>query len=541
MTASATTTAPAPPAAHRGARRAVLASTLVVALLLAVGGLVLVLRPVGVPSFPSLARDPDAAIAGTVAFLVDAPAGGGTCLHVVPAGGGPTIELACGLGVDGLGWTADGRLVLATGGPSGPVVVVLAPEPGAEAVPVATEVADLRVRGDRQLLDGQRLLVSSDGRGRTRLDVGAADGSATTLLELRGPRGYELVDALWSPDGAWVSAIDAAGRLLIVDPRTPGEARVLVAGVVAEAGVGPLATVAWFIPGEDAFTVAGARPEPTPEPVPEPPPAPQPLPEPDPEPAPAPEPVPEPQPEPDPEPTPEPTPEPGPEPAPDPGPPGVPDLPTSLLGAEWDRIPTDQRVVALTFDAGANADGVASILATLQRTATPATFFLTGRFVTSFPDQTQAIAAGYPVGNHTQDHPDLTTLDDAAVRAQIQQAETAIREATGRDPRPCFRFPFGARDARTIDLVNDAGYGGFRWTVDTLGWQGTSGGRSVDSVVARVLDTAQPGQIVLLHVGSHPTDGSTLDADALPRIIEELSARDYRFITLPDALRLASG
>jgi peptidoglycan/xylan/chitin deacetylase (PgdA/CDA1 family) len=54
-------------------------------------------------------------------------------------------------------------------------------------------------------------------------------------------------------------------------------------------------------------------------------------------------------------------------------------------------------------------------------------------------------------------------------------------------------------------------------------------------VTERVLAAAQPGEIVLMHVGSHPEDRSTLDADALPGIIAGLRQRGYTFITL-DAL-----
>src|SRR5450631_2238102 len=39
----------------------------------------------------------------------------------------------------------------------------------------------------------------------------------------------------------------------------------------------------------------------------------------------------------------------------------------SLVGRVVNRIPTSRKVVALTFDAGANGDGVDSILATLAR------------------------------------------------------------------------------------------------------------------------------------------------------------------------------
>jgi len=210
-----------------------------------------------------------------------------------------------------------------------------------------------------------------------------------------------------------------------------------------------------------------------------------------------------------------------------------PGVPVSLRGTEWSRLPTTERVVALTFDAGANADAVPSILATLRETGTPATFFLTGDWTTSFAARARQIAdAGFPIGNHSVSHPDLTTLGDAAVRSQIVGADRTIRSTTGKDPRPWFRFPFGARDARTIGIANCLNYGSVRWTVDTLGWRGTSGGQSRATVTARVLDNLQPGEIVLMHVGSHPSDGSMLDAAALPDVIARVEARGYRFVDL---------
>ena len=192
--------------------------------------------------------------------------------------------------------------------------------------------------------------------------------------------------------------------------------------------------------------------------------------------------------------------------------------------------------MALTFDDGGGNEGVASILRTLEAQHVPGSFFLTGRVVEAFPSSARAIAARHPVGNHTYSHPDLTTLSSASVRAEIRRAAERIQAVTGQDPRPWFRFPFGALDARTISVVNGQCYVPFRWTVDTLGWQGTSGGRSVTTVVDRVVDAARPGAIVLMHVGAHPTDRSTLDADALPRVISELRARGYSFVTLAAVL-----
>jgi peptidoglycan/xylan/chitin deacetylase (PgdA/CDA1 family) len=199
-------------------------------------------------------------------------------------------------------------------------------------------------------------------------------------------------------------------------------------------------------------------------------------------------------------------------------------------------IPTSRRVVALTFDAGANADAVPSVLATLGRADVPATFFLTGNFVRDFRAAARSIAAaGFRIGDHTATHPHLTQLSDAAVRQEILGGAAQITTVTGRNPAPLFRFPFGDTDARTIAIANQAGYVPVRWTVDTLGWQGTAGHITAAVVASRVLAAARPGEIVLMHVGSNPDDHTTFDADALPTVISELRAQGYSFVTL-DAL-----
>jgi peptidoglycan/xylan/chitin deacetylase (PgdA/CDA1 family) len=214
----------------------------------------------------------------------------------------------------------------------------------------------------------------------------------------------------------------------------------------------------------------------------------------------------------------------------------LPLVPARLAGKDWTYVPTSRHVVALTFDAGANDDAVASVLATLQRTHLPATFFLTGAFVTQFPASARRIAsAGFRIGDHTITHPYLTRLSDAAVRHEILGAAGQIAAVTGADPAPLFRFPYGDADARTIAVANQAGYVPVRWTVDTLGWEGAAGHITTSVVVSRALGALRPGEIVLMHVGSNPDDHTTLDASALPSIINEMKARGYSFVTL-DAL-----
>jgi hypothetical protein len=84
-------------------------------------------------------------------------------------------------------------------------------------------------------------------------------------------------------------------------------------------------------------------------------------------------------------------------------------------------------------------------------------------------------------------------------------------------------------------VVNGTGFVPVGWTVDTLGWKGTSGGITAQTVLNRALSSLRPGEIVLMHCGSNPEDHSTLDAHALPVVIQNLQARGYSFVTI-DAL-----
>jgi peptidoglycan-N-acetylglucosamine deacetylase len=222
-------------------------------------------------------------------------------------------------------------------------------------------------------------------------------------------------------------------------------------------------------------------------------------------------------------------------------------VPAHLRGKDVTEIPTVDRVVALTFDAGADAAGLPSILRTLADQQVPATFFLTGQWVDDNPHGVAVIHAdGHRLGNHSMTHPHFPALPDQAIREEVQGAEQRIL-AAGADPRPLFRFPFGDRDERTIAAVNDLGYVAVRWTVDTLGWKGTSGGMSAQEVTDRAMDALRPGEIVLMHLGANPEDGTTLDADALPDMVERMRAAGYTFVTLDallsteDRRRLAAG
>ncbi|WP_171166845.1 polysaccharide deacetylase family protein [Streptomyces sp. I05A-00742] len=204
-----------------------------------------------------------------------------------------------------------------------------------------------------------------------------------------------------------------------------------------------------------------------------------------------------------------------------------------LAGRDFTTLPIAEEKVALTFDCGSGPDGVDAVLAALGTRALPATFFMTGRFASAHAAAARRIAGAYPVGNHSMTHPAFPGLRREQRVEEVRSAAYAIERAVGRPPVPLFRFPFGEVDRESIADVNAEGYTCVRWTVDTLGWKGAAAGVTTDTVVARVLDALTPGAIVLMHVGRTGTaDPSTVDATALPHVIEAIAGRGYGFTSL---------
>jgi peptidoglycan/xylan/chitin deacetylase (PgdA/CDA1 family) len=215
-------------------------------------------------------------------------------------------------------------------------------------------------------------------------------------------------------------------------------------------------------------------------------------------------------------------------------------VPPRLRGTCLKHVRTKKRVVALTFDAGGGNGGVRKILRTLHRESMTGTFFLTGRWARQFPKDVASIAqGGHVLGNHTNTHRKVSMLSTSVLRDELRATNRAVRASAGRGTKPWFRFPYGAHTPNDIARVNDLGYACVQWTVDTAGWMGTSGHQTVTSVVDRVIAGLRPGEIVLMHVGQNPTDGSTLDADALGRIIDAVRSHGYGFTTLATMLPTA--
>ncbi len=209
------------------------------------------------------------------------------------------------------------------------------------------------------------------------------------------------------------------------------------------------------------------------------------------------------------------------------------DLYVSVPGEEAPWLtsgePGCQRV-ALIFNIGIGDPPSERVVETLLDRDVPATMFAMGWWAEEQPDYLRRLAdEGFVIGSHGHARNELTTLDDAAIVADLKAADEAIARVIGSDPEPWFTPYAAASDPRVRAIVADAGYLPVGWEVPAAdyGADATAG-----QVYERVMNNIYDGAIVEMHLDGPATEWST--AEALPWIIDELRADGYDFVTVPD-------
>lgn len=180
--------------------------------------------------------------------------------------------------------------------------------------------------------------------------------------------------------------------------------------------------------------------------------------------------------------------------------------------------------VVLTFDDGPMPAVTRSVLDTLDRFCTKATFFSIGRMAIAYPETVRNILdRGHTLGSHTWSHPlSLKRLALDKANEEIEKGHAAVSLAAGRPIAPFFRFPGLSDSAPMLKHLQTRGMGAF--TVDAV---------SNDSYISdpeRLLQhtlkevEARKGGIVLFH------DIKPATAKMLPRLLSELKARGYSVV-----------
>lgn len=190
--------------------------------------------------------------------------------------------------------------------------------------------------------------------------------------------------------------------------------------------------------------------------------------------------------------------------------------------------PVKKKTVALTFDDGPHPEFTLKLLEILDKNKVKATFFVVGKQVKKYPEFLREIKKhGHEIGNHTFNHPLLTTLDRSGVINELEMNKSEIKKAADADTL-FFRPPSGRYDEKVIEASLSRGFIAVLWSVSGSDY----GATDPEVVKQNVLQHIKNGDIILLHSGIEAT------LKALPEIITEIRRRGFEFEKVAELIKV---
>jgi peptidoglycan/xylan/chitin deacetylase (PgdA/CDA1 family) len=190
--------------------------------------------------------------------------------------------------------------------------------------------------------------------------------------------------------------------------------------------------------------------------------------------------------------------------------------------------PRDRPRVALTFHGQGEPSIVQALLGEAERAGARLTVLAVGNWLDAYPQLARRVLdGGHELGNHTQNHVDISAMGTAAAYAEIAGCADRLRRLTG-SPGRWFRpsqarlaTPLVQREARRAGYAHCLSY-----DVDSLDY--TDPG--ADAVRRVVLRDVRPGSVVSLHFGHAGT------VAALPAVLDGLRTRGLAAVTTSELL-----
>ena len=186
--------------------------------------------------------------------------------------------------------------------------------------------------------------------------------------------------------------------------------------------------------------------------------------------------------------------------------------------------------IALTFDDGPHPRYTRQILEILKREGVRATFFVIGENIGYYDEGIVAdiIADGHELGNHTYNHEHTKSMTQEDFYRDVRACHDLIKEKYNYDMK-IFRPPEGYIDTKVENIARELDYSIIIWSIDTKDWEHVGS----DIIVGNIEKNASDGDIILMH--DYVSKPNTT-IDALERIIRNLKAQGYEFVTVSELI-----
>ncbi len=202
-----------------------------------------------------------------------------------------------------------------------------------------------------------------------------------------------------------------------------------------------------------------------------------------------------------------------------------------LFGKIVNRVDTDKKVVALTFDDGPAKGVTDTILEILDKENVKATFFLKGKELEKYLDEAKNIALnGHEIGNHSYSHKRMVFKSMDFITEEIERSNKLIQKA-GYNGTIYFRPPYGKKLFMLPYFLSENNITSISWDIEAETHLDKNA--TPDEISKYVVKHVKPGSIILLHV-MYPSRINSLNA--VPLIIDELKGRGYEFVTVSELL-----
>lgn len=203
-----------------------------------------------------------------------------------------------------------------------------------------------------------------------------------------------------------------------------------------------------------------------------------------------------------------------------------------FFGGIVNRLDTDEKVVALTFDDGPSGK-VDEILSILSEEDVKATFFLIGSEIEKYPEEAKKLVlAGHEIGNHTYSHNRMVFKSPAYIKKEIEDTDSLIKKIGYKDTIQ-FRPPNGKKLLFLPYYMKSNNRKTILWDIEPNSYPEINS--SSEKIVNYVIDNVKPGSIILLHP-MYDEKGNTINA--IKGVIEGLKTKGYTFKTINELLKM---